>query len=127
MDPVKYMIGKFGYLIIFLNNLPCINDYDNNEIQKTKTGRIVLDKNNIPYVDGFFSFLSSKLAEKYPCFLNGLEYYGLHIGFKNDFKVNVIDDIEDLIETDFFTNNLNKLFTIDERIYSNSCIFNFKK
>ena len=56
-------------------------------------------------------------------FLNGLEYYGSHIGFKKDFKVNVIDDIEDLIETDFFTDNLNKLFTIDERIYSNSCIF----
>ena len=99
MDPVKYMIGN-DLSDNFLNNLPCTNDYDNNEIQKTKTGRIVLDKNNIPYVDGFFFFYHQNL-QKNTHVLNGLEYYGSHIGFKKDFKVNVIDDIEDLIETDF--------------------------
>ena len=103
MDPVKYMIGKFDESDNYLNNLPSIHDYNNTPLTETKTGRIVLDKNNIPYVDGFFLFLSSKLIKKYPTFLNGLTYYGSHIGFKNDFKVNVIDDIEDLIRNDFFT------------------------
>ena len=36
MDPVKYMIGKFDLSDNFLNNLPCINDYENNEIKKQK-------------------------------------------------------------------------------------------
>ena len=36
----------------------------------------------------------SRYLPKYPTFLNGLTYYGSHIGFKNDFKVNVIDDID---------------------------------
>ena len=32
MDPIKYMIGKFDLSDNYLNNLPCINDYDNNYI-----------------------------------------------------------------------------------------------
>ena len=123
MDPVKYMIGKFDLSDNYLNKLPGLYDYDNNTLMQSKTGGIVLDKNNIPYVDGFFSFLSSKLMETVPTFLNGLNYYGSHIGFKNNFKVNVIDDIEELIKADFFTDNLNNLFTIDEKIYGDSYIF----
>ena len=57
MDPVKYMVGKFDLSDNFLNHLPELADYDKNDLLKSKTGMIVLDKNNIPYVDGFFIFI----------------------------------------------------------------------
>ena len=63
-------------------------------------------------------------------FVNGLDYYGSFLGLKNNFSVNVIDDLEYLAESDYFNKNNNKLFTISDVFNEeviNSISRNYKK
>ena len=102
LDPLKYMIGKYkNDETIYL--LPSTN----NKGSHPK----LLDTNNASYVDNFFSFLSSKLLHSHK-FLHGVDYYGSFLGIQNKFKINVIDDLEYLSNSDYFKDNVNKLFTI---------------
>ena len=91
VEPAKYLIGKFDVSDTYMNNLPNL-DNSSNEIKKVCPEKIVYDTNNIPYIDGFFSFLSSKLCENVDNFHNGLRYYGSFLGIKENFKINVYDD-----------------------------------
>ena len=68
---------------------------------------------NSAYTDSFFSFLTSKLLNEHN-FLHGLDFYGSYLANLNDYKVNIFDDIEYLSESQFFNNNKDSLFTIDE-------------
>jgi hypothetical protein len=102
LDPLKYMIGKYK------NNetiytLPSINNMDSHPK--------LLDTNNASYVDNFFSFLSSKLLHSHG-FLHGVDYYGSFLGVQNKFKINVIDDLDYLLNSDYFKDNINKMFSI---------------
>jgi hypothetical protein len=106
LDPYKYMIGKYNVNDINLLNLPSFNTTNNIHPK-------LMEPNNSSYVDGFFSFLSSKLLEKHG-FQHGLDYYGSFIGIQNNFTVNVIDDLEYLVKSDFFNKNKNELFTIQD-------------
>ena len=104
LDPLKYMIGKYkNYDNIYI--LPSIH----NKSSHPK----LLDTNNASYVDNFFSFLSSKLLHSHK-FLHGVDYYGSFLGIQNKFKINVIDDLEYLSNSDYFKDNINKLFTITD-------------
>ena len=80
--------------------------YENNDNQSKK---IILDENNIPYVDSF-SFLTNKLSEEYTNFNHGIKFYGSFLGIKNNFKINVYDDIDYLIESENFKDNINTYF-----------------
>ena len=93
VDPIKYMIGKYDNSYSILN-LPRLNN--NEEVNKKK-----LDSNNSAYTDGFFSFLSSLLLNKYD-FINGIDYYGSFLGIKKNFIVDIEDDLEYLDDSDFF-------------------------
>ena len=73
----------------------------------------ILDPNNSAYSDGFFSFLSSLLLNRYN-FYNGIDYYGSFLGIKKDFVIDIEDDIEYLDESEFFHKNNNILFKIEE-------------
>jgi hypothetical protein len=106
IDPVKYVIGKYDISDVNLLGLP--NFLNNNSHAKAR------DMNNSAYVDGFFSYLSSKLLKKYN-FVHGLNYYGSVLGVKNNFVYNATDEIDLLTESNFFNENKNKLFTIDEK------------
>jgi hypothetical protein len=124
IEPLKYMIGKFAETDEFIVNLPKLEDTvdtSNNNIQSSD--KIVLDTNNIPYIDGFFSFLSSKISEKEPTFLNGIKYYGSYLGIKQNYKLNVFDDIDYLLESAYFKDNINKLYVIDENTYGDLTLF----
>ena len=102
----KYLVGKYDYLETELFNLPSFD----------KTNKVhpkILDPNNSSYVDGFFSFLTSQLLHEYN-FIHGLDYYGSFLGIKNNFKINVIDDIEYLLQSDFFNKQKDKLFQIED-------------
>ena len=92
IDPVKYMIGKYDNCYNILG-LPVFGD--NNIIPK------IIDTNNSAYIDGFFSYLSSLLLNKYS-FLNGIDYYGSYLGIKNNFTVDVEDDLEYLDDSEYF-------------------------
>lgn len=107
LDPYKYMIGKYDVTDSKLFNLPKLNSTSENCNAK------IIDINNAAYVDGMFLFLSSQLLHNYN-FTNGLDYYGSFLAIKNDFKLNVFDDIDYLNNSEFFNKNKNKIFKIDD-------------
>ena len=104
LDCFKYMLGKYDIEDSNLLNLP---DFTNiNSHEKTR------DFNNNSYVDGFFSYLTSKLLHTHK-FINGLDFYGAFIGIKENFAIDVSDDMENLYSSDFFNNNKDKLFKFE--------------
>ena len=107
LDPYKYMIGKYDVNNSNLFNLPLLNS--NIEDCNPK----FIDVNNTAYVDGLFLFLSSQLRTTYR-FIHGIEYYGSFLAIKNDFKINVFDDIDYLNNSEFFNKNKNILFKVDK-------------
>ena len=107
LDPLKYLIGKYNTEDTTLLNLPSfINQSQLNE----KVNLI----HNSAYVDSFFSFLTSKLLNEHN-FIHGVGFYGSFLAIKEQYAVNVYDDIEYINEFDFFHKNKNVLFTIDEK------------
>ena len=113
IDPIKYMLGKYdnSYNILELPKLYTSDNINNTSEYYTKYKKL-LDPNNSAYVDGFFSFLSSCLLNHYN-FYNGLNYYGAFLGIKNNFKVNISEDLEFLNESEHFHKYRNNLFHIE--------------
>lgn len=106
LDPFKYLIGKYNNDDKILN-LPSINS------DETYCNSKLLDLNNSAYVDGLFLFLSSNLIYENN-FQHGVDYYGSFLAIKNNFTLNVCDDIDYLNNSDFFNKNKNVLFKIDD-------------
>ena len=106
LDPFKYLVGKYNAEDPHLFNLPL--SYEN-----TKVHPKITDHNNSSYVDGFFSFLTSKLLHNYK-FIHGIDYYGSFLAIKNKYTVNVIDDIDYLIKSDFFIKKKGSLFEVED-------------
>lgn len=102
LDPLKYMIGKYKN---------CDNICVLPTIDRAGSHSKLLDTNNASYVDNFFSFLSSKLLHSHG-FLHGVDYYGSFLGVQQKFKINVIDDLDYLSNSEHFKDNINKLFSI---------------
>ena len=106
LDPVKYMVGKYKKVSNDkIKELPKLKD--------AKCSKKVLDSNNSAYTDSFFSFLSSILLNHYD-FWNGIDYYGSFLGIQSRHKVNIIDDLEYLYDSDYFHDNLDKLFETED-------------
>lgn len=106
LDPVKYAIGKYDISDVNLLELPSF--MNKNSYAKTR------DMNNSAYVDGFFSYLSSKLLNKYN-FIHGLDYYGSFLGTKNNFIYNATDEVDLIVDSKFFHEHKNKLFVMDDK------------
>jgi len=106
LDPYKFLIGKYNINDDKLYQLPDLNS--NETICHSK----ILDVNNSAYVDGFFIYLISKMNENYN-FYHGINYYGSFLSIKNDYMINVFDDLEYLNNSDFFNKHKNELFKID--------------
>jgi hypothetical protein len=107
LDPYKYLIGKYNINDEKLFSLPKLNSTINDCHPK------FIDTNNSAYVDGLFLYFTSKLLHEHK-FTHGVDYYGSFLGVKNDFTINVFDDIDYLNNSDFFNNNKNKLFKVDD-------------
>lgn len=107
LDPTKYITGKYD-LSDDLFNLPKLNNSDCHEK--------IANPYNSAYVDSFFSYLSSKLLKNHE-FYNGIEYYGSFLCNQKDYKVNIFDDVEYLIDSPFFHKNKDKVFKIDDSFY----------
>jgi len=110
LDPFKYLIGKYNINDKTLFELP------NYKSSSSTVNHKILDENNSSYIDGLFVFLSSKLLHAHK-FSHGLDYYGAFLAMKNNFTLNVIDDIEYLVKSSFFNENKNKLFQIEDYSY----------
>jgi hypothetical protein len=103
LDPVKYMIGKYDNSNNKLFDLPSFNN--------TNSHAKLRDTNNSAYIDSFFSYLTSKILHTHG-FLNGLDFYGSYLSIKNNFMVNVCDDIDYLSDSSFFYKNNGQLFSV---------------
>jgi len=108
LDPFKYIAGKYNLDDTNLFNLP-----QHNSLKEQLVHPKILDTNNSSYVDGFFSFLGSHLLNNHNV-INCVDYYGSFIGLKQNFKINIIDDLEYLVESQAFNQNKNILFTVDD-------------
>jgi hypothetical protein len=106
LDPFKYLVGKYNHTDENLFNLPSINKSHNVHPK-------ILNCNNAAYVDGFFSFLSSKTLNDHK-FIHGIDYYGSFLAIKNNYKLNVMDDIEYLVKSDFFNKQKDVLFKVED-------------
>jgi hypothetical protein len=105
LDPIKYLLGKYDMADANLLNLPSFESQDCNE--KTR------DYNNSAYVDSFFTYLSSKLLHDHG-FVHGMDFYGSFLALKTDFRINIIDDIEYLNDSNFFRKNDKILYELEE-------------
>ena len=109
LDPYKYLIGKYNPDDKSLFTLPNLNS-DKNECSEK-----IIDCNNSAYIDGLFIYLTNQFSnDKNVYFPHSLDYYGSFLGIKNNYKINVFDDIDYLNNSIFFNKNKNILFTIDE-------------
>jgi hypothetical protein len=106
LDPFKYLVGNYNYNNSQLFNLPTIN-------KDVRVHPKMEDTNNSSYVDGFFSFLSSQLLNEHQ-FIHGLDYYGSFLAIKNNYTINVIDDLDYLVHSEFFNKHKGKLFDIED-------------
>lgn len=115
LDPIKYMIGKYDCSNNSMLQLPQFGS-DSGHAK-------VNDTNNAAYVDSFFTYLSSQLFHKHDL-LHSLDFYGSFLGKKNDFQVNIADDVEYLNDSPFFHNNRGSLFTVDNNFANERFNFN---
>ena len=106
LDPFKYVVGKYNHNDSNLFNLP---SFDKN----VKVHPKIYEHNNSSFVDGFFSFLTSKVLHEHK-FIHGLDYYGSFLAIKNDYNINIIDDLDYLVKSDFFNKQQNKLFKVED-------------
>lgn len=118
LDPLKYVTGKYDASNENLLNLP---DYYN----KSSNDKIA-DSNNAAYVDGFFTYLTSKLLHKLN-FVHAIDYYGSFLGIKRDFIFDISDDIEYLNDSTEFHKNNGVLYEIDNTFYSELINYDTRK
>ena len=111
LDPTRYMIGKYSSFSNNINFLPKLND--NSVLEKYRS------IHNASYTDNFACFLLGKLLKQHN-FLHGIEYFGSFLSIQEKYRIDIVDEIEYLYESDYFKENLNKLFFIDEDNKANS-------
>ena len=106
LDPIRYLSGKYNINDTKTMSLPKYNSSSADCEEK------MLNVNNASYVDGFFSYLTSKTLHTHGV-VHGLDYYGSYLCKQREFSTNVFDDIEYLVGCSFFNTYENELFTID--------------
>ena len=118
LDPIKYLIGKYDVNDSNLLNLPQPSFKNNLESSSIICHKKVKDANNSAYVDSFFTYLTSQMLHK-AGFIHGLDFYGSFLAIKKNFVIDIADDYEYLIESDFFNKHKQTLFSFDEDYASN--------
>ena len=108
LDPFYYIMGKYKEYTEDMYLLPQFN----NDNTKSK----VNNSFNSAYVDGFFSYLTNQLYNQYNI-VHGNEFYGSFVGYDTAFKLNVIEDLDYLVNSEYFVKNQNVLFQIDDYSY----------
>jgi len=110
LDPIRYLSGKYetssGLSKAIGAILPKYNSTLDNCDEK------ILNTNNSSYVDGFFSYLTSKTLHTHGI-VHGLDYYGSYLCKQREFSTNVFDDIDYLADCSFFNTYENERFFID--------------
>ena len=106
LDPIRYLSGKYDIQDQRTTALPHLTSTENTCNAK------MIDKNNASYIDGFFSYLTSKTLHNHGI-VHGVDYYGSYLCKQSEFSTNIYDDVEYLIDCDFFNSNEEKLFRLE--------------
>jgi len=104
LDPIRFLIGKYKDKKDILTVLPSYN---------TKCNPKLGNPNNASYVDNFFCYLSSQLLHHHGC-KNAIDYYGSFLGIQEKYKFNAADDIDYLVQSEYFMQNKGKVYEIEE-------------
>lgn len=104
LDPIKYLVGKYDVTDPDLFHLPGRGI--------SRVNAKILDPNNAAYVDSFATYLTSQLLHRHG-FVHGLDFYGSFLATKQDFIINLNDDIDYLYDSNFFHKNQGSLFTLN--------------
>jgi len=99
LDPIHYLVGKYKQE----NNLRILPSLTNCEQTHPK----IANKQNASYIDGFFSFLSSKLKHQHNM-LNAVDFYGSYLAIQKVFKATITDDLDYLNQSNYFTEHIGK-------------------
>ena len=102
LDPIKYITGRYDISNSNLINLPSLKE-------KNQCHAKINDPNNLAYVDSFFTYLTGKMLHNHN-FIHGLDFYGSFLAIKNNYLVDVKDDIEYLVDSNFFHKKKGELF-----------------
>jgi hypothetical protein len=105
LDPSKYMIGRYDVSDTDLLSLPVFGS--------EKGHAKVRDPNNSAYVDSFFTYLTSQMLHRHN-FPHALDFYGSFLAKKNDFRIDICDDLEYLNDSKFFHENRGTLFKVED-------------
>ena len=108
VDFLKFLIGKYKN-----DNLELLPGQNKETNEESKYYNYINDTNNYAYVDSFFYYLTSILKDKYN-FIHGIECYDSFICKKKNCKINIADDFEYLCDSNYFNENMNKLFYFDD-------------
>jgi hypothetical protein len=122
LDPIRFLSGKYSSIeMSTLMELPTYADPEAITSKRNHATAKIMDVNNSAYVDGFFTYLSSKVMHAHK-FVHGLDYYGSFVGHKRRFEVDITDDTDFFSNCSFFNSNLGKLFHMDEYSYNRMSI-----
>lgn len=109
LDPIRYLVGKYDIDDATLKEIPLFNN--------TNSHPKVRNQDNSSYVDGMFSFLSSKMLHHHGI-INALDCYGSLIGHKKRFTIDAVDDMDYLLDNEFFIRNNNILYETSNEFYN---------
>jgi len=104
LDPYRYMTGKYDVTDDSIRRLPTPNGVNIHSK--------ILSPHNASYVDCFFNYLSCALLNAHG-FYNGIHYYGSFLGIQKRFCISIGDDLDYLVGSDFFKENVGTLFSVD--------------
>ena len=108
LDPLRYLTGKYNaFPEKDLRALPNLTNLPDNGFTK------LYDYNNASYVDNFFCYLSSQLLHHHG-FFNGIDYYGSFLTIQHKYRMNVADDLEFLMQHDYFRKQKGVLYEIED-------------
>jgi hypothetical protein len=111
VDFVKFLIGK--YKSEQLSILPSSDLEENGNLYR----KYIKSHNNYAYVDAFFYNLTSSLKKK--GFVHGIDVYDNYLCIKKNVEINIAEDFEYVVDSNYFNEKLNKLFYFkDESISS---------
>lgn len=106
IDPSKYMIGKY-------KNVPEEKVFNLPKFSDNNCQTRLLEPNNVAYIDSFFCYLSSMTLHQHKI-PHCLDFFGSFLCIKENFKINIADDVDYLYDSTFYHKNKNKLFEVDD-------------
>jgi hypothetical protein len=110
LDPIRYLIGKYDVKDDRVRTLPKYGDKESSIDKLTKP-------NNASYIDNMFCYLSSQTLNVHGV-KHGINYYGSYLAIQENYRIDVVDDIEYLNQSRFFTDNKGVLYDMDDTFFA---------